>query len=180
MLLESQRGETRGWLGSAGLNMSEFICWNIQIHHKHQFTIGKDPLRAGRSESYIYIYVFIYICIYICIFIYVFIYVFIHLVISSFIHVRSFYSLCAHSFLPLERGSAAPGRLPIYILNLKTFFLPELWNLKPFVKYVTSNASREFQPKPVHLSKIPPAWSILIPSPEELKWAEKTRISRRV
>ena len=72
------------------------------------------------------LFIYIYICIYICIFIYVFIYVFIHLVISSFIHVRSFYSLCAHSFLPLERGSAAPGRLPIYILNLKTFFLPEL------------------------------------------------------
>ena len=44
----------------------------FRFHHTPQFTIGKDTLRAGRS--------YIYICMY----------VFIHLVISLFIHVRSF------------------------------------------------------------------------------------------
>ena len=91
MLLESQRGEKRGWLGSAGLNMSEFICWNIQIHHTPQFTIGKDTLRAGRS------YIYIYVCIY----------------SSGYFFIYScslIYSLCAHSFLHIPSSPLKGGR----------------------------------------------------------------------
>jgi hypothetical protein len=51
---------------------------------------------------YIYMYVYIYIRLY----------VFIYVVVSSFIHKDVYIymsTVCAHSFLRLERGSAAPG-----------------------------------------------------------------------
>ena len=95
MLLESQMGEKRGWLGSAGLNMSEFICWNIQIHHTPQFTIGKDTLRAGRS--------YIYICMYL--FIWLFLYLFMFVNLQS---MRTF--LPAHSFLHIPSSPLKGGR----------------------------------------------------------------------